>query len=284
MNRLRASGRLTAPTRVVSVLSGKGGVGKSVIAFNLADRISALGNKVLLVDADLTGGNLHILANADARYGLAEFALDNLSLAEAITELAPNLDLLPSLPHPDLESFAQLGGAARVTSGLRKAGRHYRYIIIDHPSGASTETEIIAHSADIVLLTLVPELTSISDAYGLYKRLTRRSTRPDCRLLVNRVADAGEAAYIRSKFRAMSERFLGHSPSWLGALPEDSAVRASLGKQQSVVQTDEFSSFACELTALSEKIAGQPLSSRSAAADNTDNNINNLVASADKGE
>jgi flagellar biosynthesis protein FlhG len=269
---------------VISVLSGKGGVGKSVIAYNLAERLAALGNRVLLVDGDLTGGNLHILANVESSYGLAEFALDRLSLAEAITEVGSGLHLLPSLSHPDLESFAQLGGAGRVASGIRKASRVYEFVVIDNASGASSEVEAIAHASDLAVLTLVPELTSISDAYGLYKRLTRRSRSLDCRLLANRIADESEADYIRAKFRALSERFLGHSPSWLAALPEDTCVRTSLGRQQPVAHVDEASAFARALARVAEKISKQLPGLAKATAVKSDNNINNLPAAADKEE
>lgn len=284
MNRFTVAGRLKGPLQVISMLSGKGGVGKSVLAFNLAERLSASGYEVLLVDADLTGGNLHILANADSSYGLAEFALERLSLAEAVTELASNLHLLPSLPHPDLESFSQLGGAGRLASRLRKAARGYQFVVVDHASGASSETEAIAHASEMAILVSVPELTSISDAYGLYKRLIRHRAGLDCRLITNRVIDNSEATYIRTKFRALSERFLGHSPAWLGAVSEDMAIRASLGRQQSVAETDRDSAFLGDLRNIAEQITGQSLSIAKATADNTDKNINNLPAAADKEE
>ncbi len=284
MNRLVASRRLSGSSRMISILSGKGGVGKSVIAFNLAERLSTAGYRVLLVDADLTGGNLHILANTESNYGLAEFALERLSLAEAVAELTADLHLLPSPPHPDLECFAQLGGAARVASRLRQAAAGYEFVVVDHASGASSETEAIAHASEVAVLILVPEFTSISDAYGLYKRLARRGIKLDCRLLANRVVDETEAAYIRTKFRALSERFLGHSPAWLGAVSEDPAVRTSLGRQQAVVRTDGGARFVRDLTVIAEEITGQALTIAVATADNPDNIINHLMAAADKEE
>jgi len=74
--------------RLVSVLSGKGGVGKSILAFNLAERLAALGLRVLAVDGDVYGGNLHILANRACAVGIGEFIDRRLSLAECRTPLA----------------------------------------------------------------------------------------------------------------------------------------------------------------------------------------------------
>ncbi len=77
---------------LISILSGKGGVGKSVVAFNLAENLASGGAKVLLVDADLGTGNIHVLANLNSEYGIREFADGRLSLAEAVLPFARNLD------------------------------------------------------------------------------------------------------------------------------------------------------------------------------------------------
>ena len=83
-------------TAFVSILSGKGGVGKSVIAYNLAELTAQAGRRVLLIDTDRTGGNLHILANSSVEKGLAEFLSAALTLRDAVTPLSDNLDLLAS--------------------------------------------------------------------------------------------------------------------------------------------------------------------------------------------
>ena len=71
--------------RLISVLSGKGGVGKTMLALNLAERICCLGYRVLLVDADFTAGNIHVLANVQCQVGVEGFVSGKLTLREAIT-------------------------------------------------------------------------------------------------------------------------------------------------------------------------------------------------------
>ncbi len=82
--------------RTISILSGKGGVGKSVVAFNLADAMARQGAKVLLVDADFGCGNLHLLANVAVEFGIGEYASRQVPLREAVTTLTGGVDLLAS--------------------------------------------------------------------------------------------------------------------------------------------------------------------------------------------
>ena len=86
------------------------------------------------------------------------------------------------------------------------------------------------------LLLLVPELTSISDCYGLCKYLYQANQAVDCRLLINRVESDDEADHIWTKFAAMAEQFLGRVPSLAGTLLEDKAVRQSIASQRPIIE------------------------------------------------
>jgi len=179
--------------RLVSVLSGKGGVGKSILAFNLAERLAALGLRVLAVDGDVYGGNLHILANRACAVGIGEFIDRRLSLAECRTPLAERLDLLgvsPRLCDPEAWSAGTVGSMLK---RLRAEGAAYDVIVCDHSSGRSRIATLIAHGSEINLLVVVPELTSISDCYGLFKHIRQARADIACRLVINRAADAEEA-------------------------------------------------------------------------------------------
>ncbi len=236
MNRLRLT--QPAPKRgiqtppIISVLSGKGGVGKSVLAFNLAERAAAQKTSTLLVDADFSGGNLHILANCACGVGIAEFIDRGFSLNETITPVTDNLDLLgASHRYVDPENWSA-ATVARILARLRREAACYDLIVIDHSSGKSHTATLTAHGSDINLLAVVPELTSISDCYGLFKHLQDAPTSIDCRLLINRIESAEEADYLHKKFGAMTERFLGQSPRCAGFVFEDAVVRQAVGAQK----------------------------------------------------
>ena len=173
-------------SRLVSLLSGKGGVGKSVLTYNLAERLAFRGHRVLLVDLDVYCGNLHILANVSFRYGVTQVVNEDLSLKEAVTFLGDNLDLLATDGRGWPEDISSTRAAAQLAARLRNEGQQYDLILIDHPSGKCQSSTVMAAASDINLLVVVPELTSIADACGLYKHLLTTDGSLDCRLLINR--------------------------------------------------------------------------------------------------
>ncbi len=246
----------TAGSRVISVLSGKGGVGKSVISYNLADRLGARGDRVLLVDADFSSGNLHILANVRCDVGVRQFAAGELSLAEAVTPVSEQIDLLASSWSGSVVDDFGVMPTAQLVRIIREQSGGYHHVIIDHGSGISKAATVMAHASDINLLVIVPELTSIADAYGLYKYLVETNKSIDCRLVVNRCQSDEEADYIDRKFRALAERFLRQSPSMLGFLPEADQVRAALARQVPIFRIDEQSPVCQTLTSIAGMLSG----------------------------
>jgi len=240
--------------RVVSVVSGKGGVGKSVVAMNLAERLAARGARVLIVDADEYCGNLHILANLDVRAGLQHVRAGRVSLGDAVVPVAERLDLLASVPVDELASPQASPDSSSMPFPADQI-RRYDAVIVDHASGASPTTVETALAADTILMVLVPELTSIADCYGLYKQLQRRNSAADCRLLLNRAASVGEAEEIIGRFQLLSERFLGGMPTVAGALSEDDMYRQSVARQRPLAGLDPQAPAVRELDDLAEAIA-----------------------------
>ena len=228
--------RFSGPT-VVSILSGKGGVGKSVIAFNLAERMASTGLHTLVIDTDIWCGNLHVLANVDSEIGLCQYLSGSQSLAETITTVNDRLDVITA-GESDSGSAITFEDAAALIRRLRADGLGYDMIVLDHSSGRSEASVSMAMASDINALILVPELTSIADCYGLYKYLLQMETPIDCRLLLNRVNSMEEAEYIRSKFSVISDRFLGTIPGELGALEETAVLKQAVARQCPVSAVD----------------------------------------------
>jgi flagellar biosynthesis protein FlhG len=257
MNRLhgQADAAVAETTsRMVSIISGKGGVGKSVVTYNLAERLVESGFRVLMIDADFTGGNLHILANVEANHGIAQLFIDQLSLNETIITVSERLDLVAS---PSMHAQVDPGNFKRsvnLAAHLRRQAALYDFILIDHGSGVSKAATAMANASDLSLLVVVPELTSISDCYGLYKHLTETNTMLDCRLLVNRAESEGDAQYLYTKFAAMAERFLGRWPEYCGHLPEDKSFRQSVAGQQALAAIDAQSAATQAITRCAARV------------------------------
>lgn len=244
--------------KIVSFVSGKGGVGKSVLAFNLAERCATARQKVLLVDTDFNFGNQHILANIKCEFGIKEFISGELSLKEAISSVNSQLDILPAVNSHIVFHDSDVPEYAKMIKNLRYQGAEYDLIIIDHSSGVSKVSTMIAFASDINLLVVVPELTSISDSYGLFKYLKETNKNIDCRLLINRVQTEEEAKYIYSKFYAIAERFLKITPRLMGFIPEDELIVKSLAAQSPLSAIDAQSVVAQKLNMLGQEIKGQP--------------------------
>ena len=262
MNRLEAAlngagGSVTRGVTMVSILSGKGGVGKSVIAFNLAERAAVAGRKTLLVDADLCCGNLHILANVDPDNGLDAFALEQKNLTETVCHYGENLDILARSDSGPLPALQDVTEVAKFASQLRRQAGGYDLVIIDQGSGISNTATLLASAADSNLIVMLPELTSISDSFGLCKFLYQANQEIECQILINRVESDQEANYLWTRFAAMSERFLGRVPSLAGSLPEDKVVRKAVATQQTIAEVSPESNVVQTLTGIVEALTGQ---------------------------
>lgn len=259
---------------LISVLSGKGGVGKSVLAFNFAERMASRGNRVLLVDGDLTGGSLPVLANVDADSGLERYLAHSSPLVDAVVNVRDHLDLLGRSTIEPLPDMARLDQQADFVRRLRIEAAGYERIVIDQSSGVTDFATIVAGASDINLLVLVPELTSISDCYGLFKHLRNVCPDVDCHLLLNRTESDEESDDVFSRFAAMTEQFLGASPTLAGALPEEPLVKRAVALQRALVEVDPEVSILQRLSLVDERLFGT-------VAPDTISRINNLTALAD---
>ncbi|MCX6834904.1 MAG: AAA family ATPase [candidate division Zixibacteria bacterium] len=277
-NGVNKSERFPVTPKLVSVLSGKGGVGKSVIALNLAERTAHLGYRTLLVDADLSFGNLHILANVDPADGLDAFAREQKNLSDATVRINDNLALLARSESGPVDELASTQALAALAAKLRSETNRYDLVVIDHGSGITTSATVFANASDINLLILAPELTSIADCYGLCKYLYQSNRAIDCRLLFNRIASDSEAEYVWTRFRAMAEQFLGQTPGLAGALPEDASVRQSVAAQSPISAVAPDSPL---LRAMESVISNLGWTVSSPAASTQTREINIVTASAD---
>lgn len=269
---------------MLSILSGKGGVGKSIIAFNLADRIAAGGRKVLLVDADLDFGSQHILANTLCDFGLHQVVSGELSVKEAITSISENLDLLPTGHGAVVSNADWTPTASLIMDNLREQSVAYDHVIIDHSSGLSKAALVMAGRSDLNVIVTVPELTAIADAYALFKSLGKLTDEIRTGLLINRARDEAEAEYVYGKFGAMAERFLGRIPAYAGFIAEDPTVAASLARQQAVTTFDPKSIAAQGFKELAANLTEPLPRSTEALAEDNQTESNKPPAMADKWE
>jgi len=222
---------------IISILSGKGGVGKSVITYNLATAAAGQGQRCLIIDCDWYFGNIHILANVLPRLNLADIVYNESQLPEALVSLDDRLHLLPSPASPisdkepnrsDIEKFLRKGKTLFAA---------YDLILLDTPCSLLGLIDLCADISDLNLIIVNPELTSIADGYGLFKYLTVSGYKNPVYLLANQVKDGTEYEYIYRKFSALSERFLQKRPLDGGYVIDDERVIESVERQKSLFET-----------------------------------------------
>ncbi len=222
-----------APSRIslakaIAVSSGKGGVGKSNLAVNLAVAMSRMKLKVCLLDADLGLANADVLCNITPKMTLEHVVAGECRLWEAMVLGPGGFRLIPGAS--GVAKMADLSEAHRrgVLEQLALLERIADVIIIDTGAGIHPNVLSFAAAAHSVVLTTTPEPTSITDGYGTIKTLVAREPQARIELVVNMATSEQEAAGVFARIDRVSRTFLHRPLSYGGAIPNDPAVPASV--------------------------------------------------------
>jgi flagellar biosynthesis protein FlhG len=217
------------PPRVISVTSGKGGVGKSNVVVNLGLALAQRGLKVLLIDADLGLGNLNILLGLTPRFTIQDVLSLGLDLTDVIVEGPEGLKILPAssgIPElANLDEFQKLF--------LLNEMDHYTadvdVVLIDTGAGISQNVIFFNIGAQERILVVNNQPPAIADAYALIKILVTQHGEKSFKLLVNGLAHYREAELVYRTLLRVTERFLGQGITldYLGFIPHDDAVPQS---------------------------------------------------------
>ena len=227
---------ITDKPRIISILSGKGGVGKSVIAYNLAAAAAHVGQRCLIIDCDWYFGNIHILANVIPDLNLSDVIYEENLLSKAILPIENRLHFIPSPASPTSDIKFSRPDIERFFKKSKILFTDYDLILIDTPSSLLELISSCAGVSDLNLITVNPELTSIADGYGLFKYLVISGYTNPIYLLVNRAKDGTEYEYVYRKFSALSERFLENWPLDGGYVIDDEHVIESVREQKSLFE------------------------------------------------
>jgi flagellar biosynthesis protein FlhG len=231
------SARSGARAPIVLVTGGKGGVGKTTLAANMAFAVARRGRRVLLVDLDLGLADAHVLLRISPPRTLEDALLRRCELRDCIVKAELGLDVLAA--GSGTPQMGQLSDElrARLCSGLRELARDYDIVVADGASGIGPDVLAFCGLADHVLVVTTPEPMAITDAYGLIKALHTfgEATQRDVatpELIVNRAAGLEEAEATAARLRLVCERFLSRSPRNAGWMPASGAVEVAARSQR----------------------------------------------------
>ena len=252
----------TAPKRsnIIAITSGKGGVGKTFVAANLAAALARQGQRVLVLDADLGLANLDVVLDLFPKVTLHDVFTGRTPIEEAI------------LPAPGGFSVLLAGSGmveySRMTPEVREqlqrivalVAPRYDCVLLDTGAGISDVVLYTVSLADEVLIVATPEPTSMTDAYATIKVLAMQQGRRSMRLVVNQTRTNGEGRIVRQQLQQVVDRYVApaiEAPmrlDLLGELPSDPAVREAVQRRQLLLLMSPGAPAAVAMSALATRL------------------------------
>jgi len=217
--------------RVITVTSGKGGVGKTNLTVNLALALANLGQRVLVIDADLGLANVEFLLGLSPRYNLLHLLDDDCRLSDVVTDAPRGIKFMSG--GSGIYQLANLSDVQvhKVLNQVILFDKWANIILIDTGAGLHRTVINFVMAADEVIIITTPEPAAIADAYAMMKAYAANRGRAPIRLVVNRVLEMDEGQLAVDKLAKVSQRFLGIGVASLGFIFEDPNVLKAVKSQ-----------------------------------------------------
>lgn len=223
---------------VITIASGKGGVGKSSLATNFALRLQRTSGRTLLVDSDLLMANSHILLDFQPEFDLIDVLQSRCTLREAIALVDGNLSLLAGRTGASFAIDKAKAPLQGLISELRCLKDVFDYIVIDAPAGASPDLMNTLANSDRVLVVLLAQATSFVDAYALIKNSYMERGIAQYSVLVNMVNTELQAKAVFENFNRTVKAFLPVNLTYTGHVEHRQEIYASSVKCVPIVQME----------------------------------------------
>lgn len=240
--------------RVISVTSGKGGVGKSNVVSNLAIALSMQGKKVLVIDADLGLGNLDVLLGLSPVYNLNHVLNGEKALVDILIEGPAGIKIIPA--GSGIQELTSLGQheKLKLLDELDMLEEQFDIMIVDTEAGISENVTYFTVAAQEIVVVVTPEPTSITDVYALVKLLATRYSEHHFKVLVNMAKDSEDALEVFRKLANVAGRFLDISLDYLGCVVKDDKVVEAVKRQRAVSELFPDSEAAGCFTTLAKRV------------------------------
>lgn len=238
-NLIKASSHTQRPlARVITVTSGKGGVGKSNTSINLAVQFRKMGQKVIILDADFGLANIEIMFGAVPKHNLSDLIYQGKDIREIITWGPMDVGFISGGSGITGLSNLTLDNLRTIVQSLSQLDEIADTIIVDTGAGiADAVMEFLVASSEILLVT-TPEPTSITDSYSLLKTLSRHPhyvmDETKIKLLANKIQRPGDGKILYDKLSSVAGKYLKTPMEYLGEVPEDPQLTRAVMQQKPV--------------------------------------------------
>ncbi|MCB1727562.1 MAG: MinD/ParA family protein [Gammaproteobacteria bacterium] len=246
------------PVRAVAVTGGKGGVGKTNVSVNLGVAAAEMGQKVMLLDADLGLANIDVVLGLHPKFDLSHVMRGECTLEEALVEGPSGLKVIPGAS--GVQGLAELSPAehAGLIRAFSEVAADTELLIVDTAAGISDTVLSFSRASHEIVVVVCDEPASITDAYAIIKLLNRDYGHQRFRILANMVRSAQEGRDLYNKMCRVTDRYLDVTLSFMGAIPYDESLRKAVRAQRPVVQAFPRSRVAQVFRSLAKKIETWP--------------------------
>jgi flagellar biosynthesis protein FlhG len=223
------------PVRVIAVTSGKGGVGKTNVAANLAVSLSDLGKSVMVLDADLGLANMDVLLGLQPRFNLAHVLSGEVDLNSTVMHGPRNIRIVPSASGNASMIDVPPASQAAIIQAFSELADQPDVLVVDTATGISNSVIRFVSAAHQAVIVVCDEPASLTDAYALIKVLSTNYGISHFEIVTNQSRRRGQGQRLFEKLRRVADQYLDVVLRHTGDIPHDEWLRRAVQEQRSVV-------------------------------------------------
>jgi flagellar biosynthesis protein FlhG len=246
----------------ITVASGKGGVGKSTVALNLAVRFAQLGIATVLLDADDNLGTLDVMAGISPVHRVGDVLRGDVDIDDALVSPMRNLFMLAGNSGDSDVPRLTVTHQQSLLDAMSDLDTPCEFLIIDTAAGIGDDVIGFAVRSHETIVVTAPEPTAVMDAYAMIKMMTRADATAPITIIVNAAHSAPEADDTAAKLQLAVKKFLNRHVHYLGWIGRDAHVSQAIRRQSPLIKEFPLSGASLALQLIAERLLGQTATAR----------------------
>jgi flagellar biosynthesis protein FlhG len=244
--------------QVIGVASGKGGVGKTTVAVNLAAALGQRGHRVLLLDADLGMANAQVALGVRSPLNISHLLSGEKTLQELLVPAAPGVQLVPGASGLRDMAALDMSQVATIIHAFDALQESVDYLVVDVAAGISPSVLTFMAACQRRIVVLQDQPAAIADAYGLIKVMTQDQDLEEIYLVANAVQGDAHGQQLAQFVNDVTLKFLGRTVKYLGCVGADEIVQQAQRKYRSVIDFAPSSRAASDMRRLAQALEKLP--------------------------